>query len=82
MEPAEVLELAEWVEYYYTNLTADNGYFSHGAAHGLLLGLMVILPIKVNNALFERRGWKYKLINAGYWILCSSIMGGIVAAWT
>ena len=82
MEAAEGSELAEWVEYYYTNLAADNRSFSHGAAHGLLLCLMVILPIIVNNALFERRGWKYTLINAGYWILCLSIMGGIVAAWT
>jgi hypothetical protein len=33
------------------------------------------------NALFERKGYKYVLVNAGYWIVCLGIMGGIVAAW-
>ena len=81
MQPEPGSELAEWYDYYMTNLAPANHTFSHGAAHGLIIGLTLLLPIIVNNALFERRGWKYTLINAGYWITCLIIMGGILAAW-
>ncbi len=81
MQPEPGTELAKWLEYYYTNLAASNHTFKHGMAHGLLLGVMILLPSVAINALFERRGFKYGLINAGYWIVCLVIIGGIVAAW-
>jgi len=81
MEPESGSELAQWVEYFQTNLAPANHTFSHGATHGAILGIMLILPIIMNNSLFERRGWKYALINAGYWTICLTIMGGILAAW-
>ncbi len=81
MEPEPGSELAQWYEYFETNLAPANHVFSHGAVHGLILGLMLLLPIIVNNGLFERRGWKYILINTGYWTICLVIMGGILAAW-
>jgi hypothetical protein len=31
--------------------------------------------------LFERRSWKYIFINAGYWILTLTLMGGIICAY-
>ena len=37
--------------------------------------------IKGTNALFERKGAMYILINAGYWIVTLGIMGGIVCGW-
>ena len=52
--------------------------FKHGALHGTIVGITFILPIIGINALFERRGWKYILINAGFWIVCCAVMGGIV----
>ncbi len=55
--------------------------FKHGAFHGVLSGLFVITPILATNAMFERKGFKYIAINAGYWIICLAIMGGIVSAW-
>ncbi len=55
--------------------------FKHGALHGVLSGLFVIMPIMATNALFERKGFKYIAINAGYWIICLAIMGGIVSGW-
>ncbi len=81
MEPEPGSELAQWYEYFETNLAPANHVFSHGATHGAILGLMLLLPIIVNNGLFERRGWKYILINAGYWTICLVLMGGILAAW-
>ena len=55
--------------------------FKHGAFHGVLTGLFVITPILATSAMFERKGFKYIAINAGYWIICLAIMGGIVSGW-
>ncbi len=52
--------------------------FGHGALHGALTSLFIILPILATNAMFERKGWKYIGINIGYWTLTLALMGGIV----
>ncbi len=55
---------------------------THGAFHGALVGgLFMALPVLTTNALFEQKNFKYIAINAGYWIICLGLMGGIVAAW-
>jgi hypothetical protein len=54
--------------------------FKHGAFHGALVGIFFAMPIMVINSLFERKGFKYNAINAGYWIVSLSIMGGFVCA--
>jgi len=52
--------------------------FKHGAFHGVLAGLFVALPIIGTNALFERKGAKYILINTGYWVVTLAVMGAIL----
>ena len=56
----------------YAAFMADYGTahrtFGHGALHGIMSGIFVALPIIGTNALFERKGAKYILINSGYWI--------------
>jgi hypothetical protein len=75
-------EVGKWLDFYKANLAASHYNFKHGAVHGgMLLGLFMVLPIFATNALFERRGFKYVAINAGYWIVCLALMGGILAAW-
>lgn len=54
--------------------------FKHGAFHGVLAGFMIALPILGTNALFERKGFKYVAMNAGFWIVCLALMGGIICA--
>lgn len=54
--------------------------FSHGSIHGFIIGLFLIFPITTVNALFEQKGWKYIFINAGYWIVSLTIMGGIISS--
>jgi len=60
-----------------------NGHrtFGHGVLHGVMGGLFVAMPIIATGSMFERKGFKYIAINAGYWIICMGIMGGIVSAW-
>lgn len=55
--------------------------FKHGAFHGTIMGILVALPILGTNALYERRGFKYIAVNAGYWIICMAVMGGIICGW-
>lgn len=54
--------------------------FKHGAFHGTIAGIMLAIPIIGVPALFERRSFKYVAINAGYWVLCMALMGGIICA--
>jgi hypothetical protein len=53
--------------------------FSHGMFHGTILGVFLILPALGTNALFERKSWKYIMINAGYWILSAALIGGVIS---
>lgn len=55
--------------------------FKHGVLHGLLAAIMFALPIITINSLFERRGWKYVFLHAGYWTVCLMLMGGILCQW-
>jgi len=55
--------------------------FGHGALHGALVGFTTALPVLAINALFERKGFKYILVNCGYWIVCLAIMGAILCGW-
>ena len=55
--------------------------FKHGGLHGAMSGVFFVLPLLAINAMFERKGWKYILINSGYWILTLGIMGAIVSGW-
>lgn len=55
--------------------------FLHGAFHGGLFATLIGLPILATNALFERKGLVYILINYGYWLVCFGLMGGILMIW-
>ena len=55
--------------------------FKHGAFHGLVTVMFLILPIISMNALYENKSWKYIFIHVGYWALSLSLMGGVICAW-
>ncbi|WP_439131185.1 DUF1761 domain-containing protein [Polaribacter sp.] len=52
--------------------------FKHGAFHGIIYGVFLVLPILGIIAVFEKKSLKYVAINASYWIVTLAIMGGIV----
>ena len=53
--------------------------WTHGLAHGLIMSIVVVLPIMVTNALFERKSFKYIAINWGYWAVTLTTMFMVVA---
>lgn len=69
----------------YTAFMADYGAahrtFGHGALHGFFAAVFIVLPVLGTNALFERKGAKYILVNSGYWMVTMAIMGAIVCGW-
>jgi uncharacterized protein DUF1761 len=70
----------------YTAFMAEYGTafrtFKHGALHGTMVGLLLVLPVVAINSLFEKRSWKYILVTGFYWVVTCLIMGGIICAWT
>jgi len=68
---------------FFTDFMAEHGSnfrtFKHGALHGFMNGLLFITPIIAINAAFERKGFKYIAINGGFWIVCLTIMGGLIS---
>lgn len=55
--------------------------FKHGALHGTMVGLLLILPSIGIPAMYEKRSFKYVLVTGGYWVITCMIMGGIICAW-
>ena len=55
--------------------------FKHGAIHGIMSGVIFVLPVLSIIAMFERKSVKYVAINTGYWIVTLAIMGGIICQW-
>ena len=83
MDPNFGVEGTE-VQLYYEDFMRRYGEqhrtFGHGALHGAFVaGLGFAFPIIAINSLFERRGWAYTFIHAGYWIVTLALMGGLVS---
>lgn len=57
---------------------ATSGPFGHGAIHGLVTSLFLVIPIIVTISLFERRNFKYMLSHALYWIITMIAITSIV----
>lgn len=70
------LYLADFMEKFGNNFRT----FKHGAFHGVLAGIFLALPLIGINGMFERKSFKYIMINTGFWTVSFAIMGGIICA--
>lgn len=73
-------EMNKFVEDFMQKYGRNFRTFKHGAFHGALAGLLFAFPVLGINALFDRKGWRYILINAGYWVVTLALMGGVLSA--
>ncbi|MCU0434983.1 MAG: DUF1761 domain-containing protein [Bacteroidia bacterium] len=71
-------ELGRFLELLNTKYAYNYRTFKHGMFHGTIAGLFFALPVIGMIALFERKGWRYILIHAGFWTLCLMLMGGVL----
>ncbi len=67
------------------NLASFLNFPDVGATTGMFYGFLtgfgwVFFAIAVNT-LFERRSWKYAVINGGYWVVAFTLMGLVIGVW-
>ena len=56
--------------------------FQHGIGHGLILSfLFFVVPILGYAVIFERKSYKYLLVNGGFWALSLTIMACVISKW-
>jgi hypothetical protein len=53
--------------------------FQHGIAHAVALTLFIVLPMFGTPALYEKRGWNWVLVHAGYWFARMAVAAGILS---
>ncbi len=56
--------------------------FKHGAFHGFLMGIFLVMPLFGINGMFERKPFKLTLIHTGYWAVTLAIIGGFICQFT
>lgn len=69
-----------FLEDFFSRFGDKHRTWSHGAVHGAFLSIFVILPVIAIKALFERKNFKYILINFGYWLVTISAMCAVLCA--
>ena len=52
--------------------------FKHGVLHGVICSVFFVLPVLGTNAMFERKSFKYIMINFGYWAITIALIGGVI----
>ncbi len=72
-------ELHTYAADFMTKYGSNFRTFKHGALHGTMVGLLIGIPILGTNAMFEKKSFKYVMINGGYWVATLAIMGGIIS---
>ena len=55
--------------------------FGHGIIHGAEITFFMGFGMIGIHTLFERRPMKYLWIHLFYWVICGSLMGGMLCAW-
>ena len=67
----------------FTNGAGQEGEFDsfkHGAMHGVLVSVFLVIPIFISRGLFAQASFKGVLIDGFYWLLTLVLIGGIVDA--
>lgn len=73
-------EVAKYFSDFMTKYGDNYRTFKHGALHGGIAGIFLLLPVMGCNAMYENKSLKYVLLNAGFWTVCAILMGGIICA--
>ncbi len=54
--------------------------FTHGAFHGLMVGLTLCLPAVVIHYVYQKKSFKLMAIDGGYLVLFCALIGGVLGA--
>jgi Protein of unknown function (DUF1761) len=72
--------LSQYVADFMSKYGSNFRTFKHGALHGFLAAVMLILPAVTVSSLWEQRSWKYIGLTFAYWAITLMLMGGIICA--
>jgi Protein of unknown function (DUF1761) len=72
--------LSQYVADFMSKYGSNFRTFKHGALHGFLAAVMLILPAVTVTSLWEQRSWKYIGLTFAYWAITLMLMGGIICA--
>lgn len=54
----------------------------HGITHGIFIAFLAFaLPFIGSPAIWEKKGFKYVLVNSGYWVITLTIMACVISRW-
>jgi Protein of unknown function (DUF1761) len=73
-------DLAKTVNSLMTQYGSNFRTFKHGAFHGVLMSIFMVLPTIGINAIFERKSFKYVFVHLGYWAITMGLMAGFICA--
>lgn len=62
-------------------IMASHNTFGHGAMHGFFLCLGLVIPVIVSLALFQKATAKNIILNMAFWLICYTLMGGVLDMW-
>ena len=71
-------EVGKAVDFLMTNYGQNFRTFKHGALHGTIYAVFLVLPVIGITALFERRSFKYIFLHFGFFAITLALMGGVV----
>ena len=54
-------------------------HLGHGLFHGLIDAFALALPFIAFYSLVENIDWKRTIVHLGFWVICSTLIGGLVA---
>ncbi len=72
--------LALYVQDFMAKYGTNFRTFKHGALHGFLSSIFLVLPVVGTSALYENKSFKYIAIHVGYWAVSLTLMGGVICA--
>lgn len=76
MQPGS--ELNNYVSLFMEKYGKEFRTFKHGAFHGFLSSIMIVLPILSIFNIYENKSLKYVGVHYGYWAIVFILIGGII----
>jgi hypothetical protein len=64
-----------------TLVTSSFNTFKHGAFHGFFFCLGFVVPAIVSLGLFHKAKASNIFLNTGFWLICFTLMAGIIDVW-
>lgn len=73
------LQVKQFTDDFLAQYGQKHRYFSHGFFHGIINAFTFALPFISFQAILHNKGYKYVALHFGFWLICCSLLGGLIA---